>query len=285
MVGTSGSAFERSPPNKARGRALPALICDRQADTDETRTCELLPSNAVNAGPPPWVGRCRSLTSAAAVNKRGGNVERAIETRGAEDDFVGALLGVIDELLQALVRLLIVADQHAGIGDITRERDEIRVGELRLPAEQPVDLGKAGDRGQMGQQRIAVGLGVGGDLSTHLPGGARLGVDHDRLLHHRLQNGRERTHDDIDGAARRKRVDHGDGARGIGVLREGWPEGGCRSGGTDDEAASIHAFLLWKSRTSGPASLSRMVASVPVAGNRGRCALSSRHAIALSLRR
>ena len=66
MVGTSGSAFERSPPNKASGRALPALICDRQADTDETSTCELLPSNAVNAGPPPWVGRCRSFTPAAA---------------------------------------------------------------------------------------------------------------------------------------------------------------------------------------------------------------------------
>jgi hypothetical protein len=37
---------------------------------------------------------------------------------------------------------------------------------------------------------------------------------------------------------------HGDGARGIGVLREGRLEGGRRSGGADDEAASIHAFLL-----------------------------------------
>src|SRR3954454_21048112 len=69
MVGTSGSAFERWPPNKASGRALPALTWDRQADTDETSTCELLPSKAVNAGPPPWVGKWRSFTPAALVNR------------------------------------------------------------------------------------------------------------------------------------------------------------------------------------------------------------------------
>jgi hypothetical protein len=128
--------------------------------------------------------------------------QRAVKSRRAEDDFVGALLGVLDELFQGLVRLLIVADEHAGIGDETGQRDEIRVGELRLPAEQPVDLGKAGDRGQMGQQRVAVGLGVGGNLRAHLSGRARLGVDHDRLLHHGLEIAGERAHDDVDRASR-----------------------------------------------------------------------------------
>ena len=52
----------------------------------------------------------------------------------------------------------------------------------------------------MRQQGVAVGLGVGGHLRTHLSGRARLGVDHDRLLHHGLENRGERTHDDIDRA-------------------------------------------------------------------------------------
>jgi hypothetical protein len=69
MVGTSGSAFERSAPNKASGRALPALIWERHAEIDETRICELLPRKAVSAGPPPCVGKCRNFKPpAAAVN-------------------------------------------------------------------------------------------------------------------------------------------------------------------------------------------------------------------------
>ena len=69
MVGTSGSAGERSLPNKASGRALPALIWERLAEIEETSTWELLPRKAVNAGPPPWVGKCRSFNPpAAAVN-------------------------------------------------------------------------------------------------------------------------------------------------------------------------------------------------------------------------
>src|SRR5262249_58108253 len=70
MVGTSGSAFERCAPNKASGRALPALIWERLAEIDDTSICELLPRNAVSAGPPPWVGKCLSFKPpAAAVEK------------------------------------------------------------------------------------------------------------------------------------------------------------------------------------------------------------------------
>src|SRR5476651_2711658 len=66
MVGTSGNAFDRLAPNKASGFALPPLICARQADTDDTITCELLPSSVVSAGPPPLVGRWRSFKPPAA---------------------------------------------------------------------------------------------------------------------------------------------------------------------------------------------------------------------------
>jgi hypothetical protein len=61
---------------------------------------------------------------------------------------------------------------------------------------------------------------MGCDLGADLSGGAGLGIDHHRLLHHRLEHRGERTHDDVDRAARWKRIDDGDGATGIGVLRK-----------------------------------------------------------------
>ena len=52
------------------------------------------------------------------------------------------------------------------------------------------------------------------------------------------------TSPEYDRAARRKRVDDGDGVGRIGrVLREGRLEGGGCGGGAEDEAASIHAVL------------------------------------------
>ena len=72
------------------------------------------------------------------------------------------------------------------------------------PAEQLVDLGEAGDRDDVNQQRVAVGLGGGGELGAHLAGGAGLGLDHDRLLEERLQHRRERPGDDVGGAAGRE---------------------------------------------------------------------------------
>ena len=94
-------------------------------------------------------------------------------------------------------------------------------------------------------RRVAVGLGGGGDLRADLSGGAGLGVDHDRLLEDRLQGGGQRPRHDVVEPAGRKRVDDGDGTRGISLLRE------CRSGrergrgGSDDETTTIHALLLW----------------------------------------
>src|SRR5258706_16170218 len=68
MVGTSGCAAERLAPNDASARALPALSWPLAAAIEDTKACELLPISAVSAGPPPAVGRWRSLMPADFMN-------------------------------------------------------------------------------------------------------------------------------------------------------------------------------------------------------------------------
>jgi len=85
MVGTSGSALVRLAPNKASGLALPALIWLRQADTDDTSTCALLPRKEVSAGPPPLVGRWRSFKPPRRFHvQRHRDVQRAVQAGGRE---------------------------------------------------------------------------------------------------------------------------------------------------------------------------------------------------------
>jgi hypothetical protein len=73
----------------------------------------------------------------------------------------------------------------------------------------------------MHQQRVAVRLGVGGELRADRARRARLGLDDDRLLQKRLQHRGEGPADHVGGAAGWKRIDQRHLARGIGVLREG----------------------------------------------------------------
>ena len=87
--------------------------------------------------------------------------------------------------------------------------------------EELVDLGKAGKRCDVGQERIAVGRSGGDELSADGTGGARFCLDDDRLLDDRFKRRGERTHDDFRRPSGRKRIDDGDGPRGISVLREG----------------------------------------------------------------
>jgi len=70
------------------------------------------------------------------------NVQRAVKARRTEDDLVRPLLGVLGEIFERLIRLLIVDQQHARIGDEARDRNEIGAGEFHRPAEQLVDLAK-----------------------------------------------------------------------------------------------------------------------------------------------
>ena len=119
------------------------------------------------------------------------------------------------------------------------------VGELHRPAVEPVHLGEAGDRDDVDQDGVAVGLGGGRELGAHRAGGAGLGLDDDGLLEERLHHAGERPRHHVGGAARRKRIDEGDGAGGIGLLRRRRPgaESGCSRGGADDELASVHHVL------------------------------------------
>ena len=75
--------------------------------------------------------------------------------------------------LRVLYGCLSLTDQHHRVGDEARDRDEIVARELRRPAEQLVHLGEARDRDDVHEQRVAVGLGVGGELAADLAGGAR----------------------------------------------------------------------------------------------------------------
>ena len=174
--------------------------------------------------------------------QRGRQVQRAVEAGRAEDDLVRPLLGVVDQILQRLVRRLVVDHEHHRAFGEARDRDEIGAGELRLAAEQLVHLGKAGDRNDVDEQRVAVGLGAGGKLRADRAGGAGLGLDHHRLLDDRLEHRGERPADHVGGAARRKRIDQRDRAGRIGVLRlrgAGAERRGGR-GRADHELASVH---------------------------------------------
>ncbi len=183
-------------------------------------------------------------TAGGGGKQRRRNVERAVESRRAEDDFVGPPLGVFDQFLEGFVGLLIIDNQHAGIGHETRDGNKVGARELRRTTEQLIDFGETGDRGDVEQQRVAVRLGIGDELCADGPCGAGFGFDHHRLLHHRLHHRGERAADHIRGATRRERIDQYDRARRIGrILREGCLQGGRCGGGAEDEAASIHAVL------------------------------------------
>jgi hypothetical protein len=182
--------------------------------------------------------------------KRRRQMERAVEARGAEDQLVRPLLGVGNELLERLVRLRVVDDQNHRVGDEARDRNEIIARELDRPAKQLVDLGEAGDRHDMHEQRIAVGLGVGRELAADLARGAGLGLDDERLLQNRLEHRGERARDDVDRAAGRKRIDEGDRPGRVSLLGERRLDGECGGGRrrADDEVSSIHLVLLRRVR-------------------------------------
>ena len=194
------------------------------------------------------------LDAGRLVEQRHRQMQRAVEAGRAHHDAVRLGFRGVDELLQRLVGLLVVDHDDHRVGDEARDRDEIGAGEFRRAAEQLVDLGKARDRRDVGEQRVAVGLGIRGELRADRAGRAGLGLDHHRLLDHRLEHGGERARHHIGGAAGRERIDEGDRARRV-ILRER-RRGDSGSGG-GEEAASVHPFLpvllFWRTmRLRGP---------------------------------
>jgi hypothetical protein len=87
---------------------------------------------------------------------------------------------------------------------------------------------------------------MGCDLGADRAGSARLGVDHRRLLDDRLQHGGERAPDHVGSAARRKRIDEGDGVGRIILLgsAQGRNERGRCGGRAEHETAAVHGCFL-----------------------------------------
>src|SRR5262249_58707449 len=96
-----------------------------------------------------------------------------------------------NEFVQCFVRLLLIDDDDHRIRGETRNGNEVGAGELWLSPEELVDLGKAGKRCYVGQERIAVGRSRGDELSADGTGGARFCLDDDRLLDDRFKRPNE----------------------------------------------------------------------------------------------
>src|SRR5262249_39610896 len=184
-------------------RAVPALSWPLAAAIDDTSACALLPISAVNAGPPPLVGRWRSWMPADFMNSAIGRGSAPEKARDEKIMPLGRVFSSSMKSARVFCGCRVVEIRNAGSGRERAGGDKVGVGEFRLPAEQAVDLGEAGDGDDMQQQCVAVRLGAGGELRAHGSCCARLGLDHCRLLDQRLEHGGERTSDDVGGAARR----------------------------------------------------------------------------------
>ncbi len=248
MVGTSGNDATRLAPNSAEALELAGLdLRARRPTTDDTSTCALLPSTAVSAGPPPLVGRWRILSAGRLHEQRGRQMQRAVKARRREDDLVGTFLGVVDQVLQRLLGLLVVDDQHAS-GSATSRAIGMKSARVNFGwrSNSLSTCSKPEIETMCDQDRVAVRLGDGGRLARR-PGRRR------RLWYRRCtgclmigsSSRRHRAADHVGSAAGRKRVDEGDGARRIGFLRKSRARCESSSGGSaaHDEVASIHEIL------------------------------------------
>src|SRR5205823_4488806 len=103
---------------------------------------------------------------------------------------------------------------------------------------------EAGNRHEMSEKSVAVGLGCRDELRTDRACRPGPVFENDWLFEDCLQRGVERPGYRIADAAGRKRIDDSDGTRRIGVLGAGasWPQSACRCRRADEEAASVHAF-------------------------------------------
>src|SRR2546421_12151766 len=104
IVGTSGCAGERLPPNEASARALPALSWPLAAEIDDTSACELLPISAISAGPPPAVGKWRSWMPADFMNNAIGRGSAPYNPDERKINALGGLLGSPMETFNAVGR-------------------------------------------------------------------------------------------------------------------------------------------------------------------------------------
>src|SRR5262245_42076141 len=95
----------------------------------------------------------------------------AVKSTRAVNDRFGPLFGIVDEVLQRLIGLLIIDKHQHRIGNQSGQWDEIGTGGFRLPPEKLVDLFIAGESVVVRQQRIAIRLCISGNLSANLTSG------------------------------------------------------------------------------------------------------------------
>src|SRR5512139_1231456 len=155
-------------------------------------------------------------------------MQGAIKTGRTEYDLIRTFLGVVDQLLECLVGLLIVDHEHQRAFGETRNRDEIGASKLGRAPERLVHRLKARHRWQVSEQCVAVRLGAGGYLRADLAGSARLGLDHDRVFEQWRGYGCEGTCNRGDSGTRGEWVGYGNRMGRIGVLRKTWPDGESR---------------------------------------------------------
>jgi hypothetical protein len=137
---------------------------------------------------------------------------------------------------------MIVNDQQDRIGHESCQRNEIGPGGLRRPTKQLIHFSVTGKSVVMGEERVAVRSGAGGELRADLPRGTGFGLDHDRLLYDRFKCRSQRPRHEIVGTTGRKRVDDGDCTRRKSLLcvRGDDRERCGRCCCADDEITPVH---------------------------------------------
>jgi len=145
-----------------------------------------------------------------------GQVGGPVESGRGEGDFPGALLRVVDELLQGLPGP--VHDEDGRIGVEPRDPHELIPRVRGGPAEELVHLRGRGDADERDKEGVAVRLGHGRELRPHGARGTRLVDDDDGLLEEALEGRGERAAGEIGDAARREGIDDGDGPGRVRLL-------------------------------------------------------------------
>ena len=130
------------------------------------------------------IGHMHHLRAGHALEHHAGEMRRGAVALAAEAHLAGARLDVIDQFPERAHRQVLAHDHHIGHRAHQGEWNEL----LRLVGELLVEALVDGQRPRRAeQQRVAVGLGLVGEIGPDVAAGAGLVLDHDRLAPSGLQ--------------------------------------------------------------------------------------------------
>jgi hypothetical protein len=124
--------------------------------------------------------------------------------------FVGLLLGLVDEVREGLPP--VIADDHdreRSHRDLP-DRDELLLAKRGRAAQELIDLRQLGHHVDRVQHGVAVGLGVGDELSAHASAATAFVDDDDRLAEVLVSHAGQWAADGVGAAAGRERHDQRD---------------------------------------------------------------------------